>query len=101
MAAAMRVIAFGGGTLAIAAIIVAAIAVLHAFLVVAQRAIELNGGQSSLAELNFAEQVRLSRAVLRRVAPVMFAAACAVLTAGYTSLAPHLLDGLDGMAFDQ
>jgi hypothetical protein len=101
MAAAMRVIAFGGGTLAIAAIIVAAIAVLHAFLVVAQRAIELNGGQSSLGELNFAEQLRLSRAVLRRVALVMFAAACALLAAGYTSLAPHLLDGLDGMAFDQ
>lgn len=101
MAAAMRVIAFGGGAVAFPAIVVAAIAVLHAFLVVAQRSIELNDGQSSLGELGFAEQFRLSRAVLWRVALMMFAVGCALLAAGYTSLAPHMMDGLDGMAFDQ
>lgn len=101
MAAAMRVIAFGGGTVAFPAIVVAAIAVLHAFLVVAQRSIELNDGQTSLGDLGFAEQFRLSRAILWRIALIMLATGCALLAAGYTSLAPHMMDGLDGMAFDQ
>ena len=59
MAAAMRVIAFGGGAVALPAIIVAAIAVLHAFLVVAQRSIELDDGQTGLGDLDFSEQFRL------------------------------------------
>ena len=74
MAAAMRVIAFGGGAVAFPAIVVASIAVLHAFLVVAQRSIELNDGQTNLGELEFTEQFRLSRAVLWRIALLMFAA---------------------------
>jgi hypothetical protein len=101
MAAAMRVIAFGGGAVAFPAIVVASIAVLHAFLVVAQRSIELNDGQTALGELDFAEQFRLSKAVLWRIALLMFAAGCSLLAAGYTSLAPNMMDGIDGMAFDQ
>ncbi|QWG19810.1 hypothetical protein KMZ68_08285 [Bradyrhizobium sediminis] len=101
MAAAMRVIAFGGGAVAFPAIVVASIAVLHAFLVVAQRSIELNDGQTNLGELEFTEQFRLSRAVLWRIALLMFAAGCALLAAGFTSFAPHMMNGLDGMAFDQ
>jgi hypothetical protein len=101
MAAAMRVIAFGGGAVAFPAIVVAAVAVLHAFLVVAQRSIELNDGQTGIGELDFAEQFRLSRAVLWRIALLMFAVACVLLATGYTSFAPHVMDGLDGMAFDQ
>jgi hypothetical protein len=101
MAAAMRVIAFGGGAVAFPAIVVASIAVLHAFLVVAQRSIELNDGQTALGELDFAEQFRLSKAVLWRIALLMFAAGCGLLAAGYTSLAPNMMDGIDGMAFDQ
>jgi hypothetical protein len=99
--AAMRVIAFGGGAVAFPAIVVTSIAVLHAFLVVAQRSIELNDGQTNLGELDFAEQFRLSRAVLWRIALLMFAAGCTLLAAGYTSFAPNMMDGLDGMAFDQ
>jgi hypothetical protein len=101
MAAAMRVIAFGGGAVAFPALVIASFAVLHAFLVVAQRSIELNDGQTSIGELDFAEQFQLSRAVLWRIALLMFAAGCALLAAGYTSFAPHVMDGLDGMAFDQ
>jgi hypothetical protein len=101
LAAAMRVIAFGGGAVAFPAIVVASIAVLHAFLVVAQRSIELNGGKTGVGELDFAEQFRLSKAVLWRIALLMFAAGWALLAAGYTSFAPNMMDGLDGMAFDQ
>jgi hypothetical protein len=101
MAAAMRVVAFGGGAVAFPATVVASIAVLHAFMVMAQRSIELNNGQTSLGELEFTEQFRLSRAVLWRIALLMLAAGCALLAAGYTKAAPHMLNGLDGMAFDQ
>ena len=101
MAAAMRVVAFGGGAVAFPALVVASIAVLHAFLVVAQRSIELNHGQTNLGELDFAEQFRLSKAVLWRIVLLMFAAGCALLAAGFTKFAPNMMDGLDGIAFDQ
>lgn len=101
MAAAMRVIAHGGGAIALPAIIIASIAVLHAFLVVAQRSIELADGRTSLGELDFAEQSKLSLGVLWRITLLMITAALALSAAGYASLAPHMLAGLDGMAFDQ
>jgi hypothetical protein len=101
MAAAMRVIAFGGGAVAFPAMVVASIAVLHAFLVVAQRSIELAGGQTNLGQLGFNEQFRMSRAVLGRIALLMFAVSCALLAAGYVKFAPNMMDGIDGMAFDQ
>jgi hypothetical protein len=101
MAAAMRVVAFGGGPVALPAIIAASIAVLHAFLVVAQRSIELAGGQSQLGELDFREQSRLSLAVLWRIGLLMAVTTIAVWNAGYRSFAPNLMDGIDGMAFDQ
>jgi len=101
MATALRVIAFGGGLVALPALIAANIAVTHAFLVVAQRSIELQQGKTGLGALDFAEQFRLSRAVLWRIALLMAAVACALAGAGFTSLAPHMMVGLDGMAFDQ
>jgi hypothetical protein len=101
LAAALRVVAFGGGPVAIPAIIVASIAVLHAFLVVAQRSIELTDGQSKVGELEFGEQFRLSTAILWRIALLMLAVSCALRVAGYVSFAPHMMAGLDGMAFDQ
>jgi len=101
MAAAMRVIAFGGGAVAFPAILVASIAVLHAFLVVAQRAIEFNDGQTTIGELEFADQFKLTKAVLWRIAVLMLAADCSLMLAGYVGIAPHMMEGLDGMAFDQ
>jgi hypothetical protein len=101
LAAAMRVIAFGGGGVALPAIIIANLAVIHAVLVAAQRCIEMTGGQSSLGELGIAEQFKLSLAIACRIALLMIAAAAALAAAGYGSLAPHMLAGIDGMAFDQ
>jgi hypothetical protein len=46
LAAAMLVIAFGGGPVALPAIVIASIAVLHALLMVAQRSVELADSQS-------------------------------------------------------
>ena len=101
LAASMRVIAFNNPLIAIPAIVLASVAVLHAFLVVTQRSIEPAQGQTSLGALDFTEQSRLTRAVLWRIGLLMLAATIAMLAAGYTSFAPHLMKGLDGMAFDQ
>ena len=101
LAASMRVIAFNSPFLAIPATVFASIAVLHAFLVVTQRSIELAHGQTGLGGLDFTEQSRLTRAILWRIGLLMLAASIAVLAAGYTSAAPHMMSGLDGMAFDQ
>ena len=54
--------------------VIANVAVLHAFLVVAQRSIELSGGQTGLGELNLGEQWTLSWNILRRVGLLMIAA---------------------------
>jgi hypothetical protein len=101
LAAAMRVIAWGGGTMALPALIIADISILLAFFATAQRSIEASGGQSSLGELTPVEQIRLALAILWRIALVMIAAAVGALTAGFDEFAPHLMAGLDGMAFDQ
>jgi len=101
LAAAMRVVAFGGGSVALPAIIVANMAVLQAFLATAQRSIEAAGGQSQIGDLGFSEQFRLSRTILWRIVLLMIAAALALAASGFTAIAPHMLSGIDGMAFDQ
>ncbi len=101
LAAAMRVIAFGGGAVALPAIIVSNISVLLAFFATAQRSIEAAGGQSSLGELTLGEQFKLSFSILWRITLVMIAAALSTAATGHEAFAPHLMAGLDGMAFDQ
>jgi hypothetical protein len=101
LAAAMRVIAFGGGPVALPAIIISNISVLLAFFATAQQSIEAAGGQSSLGELTLGEQFRLSFSILWRIALVMITAALSTAAIGYEAFAPHLMAGLDGMAFDQ
>ena len=101
LAASMRVIAFNNPLIAIPAIIFASIAVLHAFLLVTQRSIEQAHGQTGLGALTFAEQSRLTRAILWRIGVLMIGATTAMAAAGFTSVAPLLMQGLDGMAFDQ
>jgi hypothetical protein len=66
-----------------------------------QRSIESADGRTNLGELDFREQSRLSLAILWRIALLMFAVSFALLQAGYTSFAPNMMDGIDGMAFDQ
>lgn len=100
LAAAMRVIAFGGGAVALPAIIVSDISVLLAFFATAKQSIEAAGGQSSLGELTFGKQLRLSFSILWRITFVMIVGALGTAAIGYGA-AHHLMAGLDGMAFDQ
>jgi hypothetical protein len=102
LAAAMRVLAAtDGGRAVILETVVANIAVLQAFLVTAQRAIEAAGGESQLGQFDLTAQYRLSRAIFWRLALVMIATAIALALAGFTRIAPYALGGIDGMAFDQ
>jgi len=101
LAAAMRVIAFAGGPARLPAEIVAAIAVLVAFLVTAQRCIEVSGGSTGLGELSLTEQLKLSLSVLWRIALLLIGTSLALAFTPYAKLGPHLMSGLDGMAFDQ
>jgi hypothetical protein len=101
LAAAARVIAFGGGPIALLATLVASIAVLHAFLVTAQRSIELADGKTSLGQLDFKEQSILSLAILGRIGLLMLVASFVMVKTGYASLASFVMVGIDGMAFDQ
>ncbi|MBR0713443.1 hypothetical protein [Bradyrhizobium liaoningense] len=100
LAAAMRVIAFGGGV-ALPATIVSDLSILLAFFATAQRSIEVAGGQSSLGELTMGEQFKLSLAIFWRIALLMIAATIGVDLVGRTTSARHLMSGLDGVAFDQ
>ncbi|SCB52997.1 hypothetical protein GA0061098_101899 [Bradyrhizobium shewense] len=100
LAAAMRVIAFGGGAVALPAIIVSDISVLLAFFATARQSIEAAGGQSSLGTLTLGEQFKLSFSILWRIMLVMIAAALSAAAIGYKA-SYHLMAGLDGMAFDQ
>jgi hypothetical protein len=101
LATAMRVVAYSGGPATLPAIIIASMAILLAFVLVAQRSIELADGQTGLGSLTLWEQIKLARAILGRIVLLMIAAASVVAMSGYTSLAPNLMLGLDGMAFDQ
>jgi len=100
LAAAMRVIAFGGGAVALPAIIVVDISVLLAFFATARQSIEAADGQSSLGTLTLGEQFKLSFSILWRIMLVMIAAALGTAAIGYEA-SYHLMAGLDGMAFDQ
>ena len=90
LAAAMRVIAFGGGGVALAAIIVADLAVLQAFLATATRSIEAEGGQTGLGGLDFLEQFQLMRVVLWRIVGLMIARYRGLAAGGlYQGRPPH------------
>src|SRR6185437_9585302 len=71
LAAAMRVVAFGGGRVALPAIIVANVAVLQAFLATAQRSIEAAGGKSQFGDLGSSDQFPLRRTIPWRLGFLM------------------------------
>lgn len=101
LAAAMRVLAFSSPGLAVIFIAFATIAVLNAFIVVTQRSIELNGGQSGLGDLSMSESFRLSLTILKWTALLMGLAVICVGVIGGKVFAPLVLLGIDGMAFAQ
>jgi hypothetical protein len=100
VAAALRVVAFGGGRAAILALIGATIAVLQAFIAVARRSIELADGQTNLGSLSLTEEIRLSIGILGRIGLLMIIATVLLLCSGGGQFSFSMMMGLDGMAFD-
>lgn len=100
LAAALRVMAFGGGRAAIVATIGASIAVLQAFIAMAQRSIELADGQTELGSLSVTDQIRLSIGILGRIGILMIIATALMFGSGGGLFSFSLMAGLDGMAFD-
>ena len=70
--------------------------------VVTQRSIELAHSLAWLGALDFTEQSRFdARDPAGGSGLLMLAASIAVLALGYASVAPRMINGLDGMEFDQ
>ncbi|TCR62624.1 hypothetical protein [Bosea sp. BK604] len=101
LASSMRFVAYGGGVLAIPAIIVANLALLLAFIIVVWRMVRFSGGRSGLGELGLRDQLAMARTVLLPVFGMLaLAAALASLSGGFVH--PHVLMlGFDAIAFDQ
>lgn len=101
LASSLRFLAYVKPGLAGALFAAASISLFLAFVLGARRMIELAEGQTGLGSLNFTEQLRLARAVVGRVVLLLIAAFAAAIAVGERNLAPHLLLGFDGIAFDQ
>ena len=101
LASAMRFLAYGRPAAAIPALVIANLSLFLAFLLAARRVIEFADGQTALGRLEFREQLALARRVLYRVIVLLLAAVLAFSAVGAKELAPHMLMGFDGIAFDQ
>ena len=100
LATAMRLVAYFFKPLALPAILLASIALFLAFLLAAHRMIEWADGRTQLGALGFAEQLLLARAMLWRVAVLMAIVSLAVFLFVSPKLAPAVLLGFDGIAFE-
>ena len=101
MATAIRIVAYGKPGLILPAMVLAGACVLLAFFATARDSIQASGGRSSLGELTLGEQTRLSLSIWWRITLVMAVATIGTAAIGFTSFAPNLMAGIDGMAFDQ
>jgi hypothetical protein len=101
LASAFRLMAYVHKALALPAIVLAAVALFLAFLLAARRMIELADGSTRLGTLGFVEQLTLARNILGRVFVLLLIVSLAVSIVVSRELAPYLLLGFDGIAFDQ
>ena len=100
-ASALRFASYGKSLLMVISFVLEAIALFLAFLLAARRMIEFTDGHTGLGKLTFAEQMRLARRVLLYVGALLFGAMVLVYLAGAHQVAPSMLLGFDGIAFDQ
>ena len=101
LAAALRMIASGGKLVALPAFVAAETALFLAFVLATRRIIEATGGQTGLGALGFGDQLRLARRVLWQRFALIFGVYAALIFAGARRVAPHVIIGFDGVAFDQ
>lgn len=101
LAAAMRIIVYGGGPAAIPAMMIADLCILLAFIIYARRSIQIFAGQTRLGTLSFRQEISLCFSITKRIGAVMIIAAMTTALISGPRIASHLMMGLDGMAFDQ
>ncbi|WP_293808751.1 hypothetical protein [uncultured Bosea sp.] len=101
LAALMRVLAFGGGLIAVPAIVIADVSLLLAFVIVTWKMVTITNGQTSLAERGLAQQLVMTRSVLVPIFGLLIAATCVAGLSGLTAEPGQLMMGFDGIAFDQ
>lgn len=101
LAASMRIVAFAGGLIAVPAIIIANVALLLAFVIVAWRMVLVSDGQSGLGQLAFSQQLKMTRHVLLPVFCLLALATAAAAASGLFAQPGMFMLGFDGVAFDQ
>lgn len=97
-ATSMRVLAWQGLA---PCLLLANGALFLAFVLAARRMVEFTNGSTELGRLTFEEQIRLTGAVIARIIPILAGGAILALVLGFREMAPNLLLGFDGIAFDQ
>jgi hypothetical protein len=100
LASAIRFVFYGKPLLVIIGMVFSSFALFLAFLLAARRMIEFADGRTDLGRLSFGEQLKLAKRVLGYVALLLVLAAVAVAFVA-RDIAPGMLAGFDGIAFDQ
>lgn len=101
LASAIRFVAYFLGAPGLVLMALSDLAVFIAFLLAARGLIEWTGGATGLGRLPFPDQLRLGWRIGKRVFGLLILGWAAVLAFGGRDLAPHMLFGFDGIAFDQ
>lgn len=97
----MRVLAFGGGLIAVPAIVIADMSLLLAFVIVTWKMVAMTNGQTSLATSSFAQQLTMTRRVLVPIFGLLLAATGLAALSRLIAEPGQLMMGFDGIAFDQ
>jgi hypothetical protein len=101
LASAIRFVAYFLGAPGLLLMALSDLAVFIAFLLAARGLIEWTGGQTRLGRMVFRDQLTLGWRILKRVFGLLVAAWLILAMLGAREIAPHMLYGFDGIAFDQ
>jgi hypothetical protein len=100
-ATAVRFVVYGKTAMMLPAMVLESVAIFLALLLAARRMIEFSDGRTDLGKLGFGQQLLLARRVLVNVAVLLLAAAIGTACIGFQDIAPAMILGFDGIAFDQ
>lgn len=100
-ATAVRFVVYGKTPLMLPALVLESVAIFLALLLAARRMIEFSDGRTDLGKLGFVQQLVLARRVLLYVAALLVGATAATSLVGARDIAPAMMLGFDGIAFDQ
>lgn len=97
----MRLLAFGGGLIALPAIAIANVALLLAFVIVTWRMVLITNGNSGLGQMGLSLQMKMARTVLLPIFGLLITATLAATMSGLFDQPGDFMLGFDGIAFDQ